>query len=86
MRVKLLGYQKVDFKDDSGSGIRGTSIFISYTENGVQGEKAEKKFLPDGFGLPALHPGDFLDLDCNTRGKILRLLVANTTGTNVSKP
>ena len=49
MRVKLLGYQKVDFKDDSGSGIRGTSIFISYTENGVQGEKAEKKFLPDGF-------------------------------------
>ena len=54
MRVKLLGYQKVDFKDDSGSGIRGTSIFISYTENGVQGEKAEKKFLPDGFELPAL--------------------------------
>ncbi len=75
MQVKLLGYRELDFKDETGTPIKGTQIFISHKEDGVSGEMAEKKFLPDGFDVPALNPGSLLDLDCNTKGKILGIKV-----------
>lgn len=79
MQAKLLGVRKLDFKDDSGTPIKGTQIFISYLEDGVLGEMAEKKFLPDGFDMPALNPGNLLDLNCNTKGKILGIKVIPTS-------
>lgn len=78
MRVKLIGFQALDFKPPDGDPVKGTNIFIVYEENGVQGEKAEKKFLHESFEVPTLKPGDLLDLDCNTKGKILGIKVIST--------
>lgn len=79
MQVKLLGVRVLDFKDETGTPIKGTQIFISHKEDGVLGEMAEKKFLPDGFDVPTLNPGNLLDLDCNTKGKILGIKVISTS-------
>lgn len=82
MQATLLGVRKLDFKDDSGAPIKGTQIFISHREDGVLGEMAEKKFLADGFNMPTINPGDLLDLDCNTKGKILGIKVISGSPAN----
>lgn len=79
MKARLLGIRKLDFKPPDGDPVKGTQIFIAYSDDSTLGEMAEKKFFPEGFELPTLNPGEMLDLDCTIKGKIVGVKVIQGT-------
>lgn len=77
MQVYLCGYCHLDFVSTDGNRIQGTNLFVSHPENNVTGEMVERVFVRQGIELPAeMAPGDILDIDCSTKGKVLKIAVA----------
>lgn len=68
MLATLHGVRALDFLSSDGGAIKGTQLFISYPTEGVLGEQTDKLFLRDGFALPAVKPGDTLDIAFNRKG------------------
>ena len=74
MKAKLVGIQPLHFTNSSGEVISGTNIFCLFEEENVQGVKADRFFLREGFSLPAgVQINDLLDLSFNMRGKIEKI-------------
>lgn len=42
MEVKILGFKKYDFTNDSGERVRGMSVFVSHADANAVGEVATK--------------------------------------------
>lgn len=79
MLMYILGMKPLDF-ESNGDRIKGTQLFVSYAEDGVIGQRADKLFLKDGFELPDdLKPGVTLEVAFNHRGKPEKVTVAQTT-------
>lgn len=80
MRARLLGIRKnVRFEDSrSGEVVEGTSLYVSHADPYVVGEIAEKMFVRSTLPIPCMteiKPGMMLDLDLNTRGKIVDISI-----------
>ena len=68
MPMILLGYKLLDFMSNGGP-VKGTQLFVGFTEDGVVGQRTDKLFLRDGFELPELQPGMTLEVTFNRHGK-----------------
>ncbi|MDR1753846.1 MAG: hypothetical protein LBR74_02930 [Eubacterium sp.] len=76
---KVLGVQKIDFKTDAGDVIKGNKLFIAYSEDGIEGMKAEGLFLKDGFELPEIMPGDNISILYNRKGRPIKVMKATSS-------
>ncbi len=78
MLMYLLGIKFLNF-ESNGEQVKGTQAFVSYTEDGVMGQRTDKLFFRDGFELPDdLKPGMTLEVAFNHRGKPEKVAVAQT--------
>ena len=84
MKINLLGIKKLDFTSNDQSKIKGTQLFVSFKDEGVDGQRTDKLFLKDGFTLPALKPGDVLDVTYNRHGKPESIRVLTAKQINIS--
>lgn len=74
MKVRVIGTRSVDFTDnETGSRICGTSIYVTYPDKGVEGERYNKVFVPSEKTniIPKFDFGDIYDFvyECNGFGK-----------------
>lgn len=76
MQMILLGYKHLDFTNDKGETVKGTQAFVSFTEDGVEGQRTDKLFFKEGFELPDLKPGMTLDVVFNRKGKAEQVVAA----------
>ena len=81
MQVNFLGRKFLDFITNDGKTVRGEQLFISYPETGVIGERTDKLFIPDGFPLQDMTPGDALEVSFNNRGKPEKIEVVSAKKT-----
>lgn len=78
MIAYLVGTRHVNFRAEDGKDVVGERLYISYPEDGVEGEMGDSLFLREGFPLPAkLSPGDTLDITYNRRGKPEKITVVS---------
>lgn len=77
MQQYLCGYKHIDFVPDGGKPVKGTKLYTVYPdpEAGVVGQFCEALYVPDGFSLPKLEPGQTLDIVYNRRGKPVSISV-----------
>lgn len=71
MKVTLMGKRALDFTTADGKAIKGTSIYVAYPAEGVDGMICEKHFIRDGkVDEKTLIVGADVDLVFNSKGKI----------------
>lgn len=71
MKVKLLGSMPINFRNNQGENISGTTIFVAFNDENVDGLRTEKFFLKENISLPEnIKINDNLDIAFNHRGKI----------------
>ncbi len=71
MRAKIIGIADVNFKDQSGREVSGTSIYAAFADENVNGLKAEKFFVNNSIELPKdLKANDTVEMSFNYKGKI----------------
>lgn len=71
MIVKLIGVQKVEFVNAVGEQIQGNNIFVSYPDERVVGEKAEKFFVKPEVAFPEqMKIGEQINISFNSKGKV----------------
>ena len=65
MKVTLVGFKSVDFKDDNGDRGQGIKLFIAYPDDNTVGCAAEGKFIREnvfaGFGITPQQLADWHD-------------------------
>ncbi len=71
MIVTFIGAKKISFDGSNGDQIKGTTLYFSYPEEGVTGQKAEKTFIRDGIEVPPSKLGEKLDISFDMRGKAI---------------
>lgn len=84
MKMNLLGIKTLDFTSADKTQIKGVQLFVSFEDEGVIGQRTDKLFLKDGFTLPALKPGDVLDVTYNRHGKPESIRVLTAKQINIS--
>lgn len=71
MIVRILGIQKVEFVNALGEQIQGNNIFVSYPDERVVGEKAEKFFVKPEVTFPEqMKIGGEINISFNSKGKV----------------
>lgn len=71
MNAKILGYKPVSFQANSGETIKGISLYLSFPDEQVIGEMAERYFLRNVSNLSKeLKIGDKIDVTYDRKGKI----------------
>ncbi len=71
MKVKLVGRQPINFTNSEGVLVSGTSIYVLYESDQVEGVKADKFFLKSGVdNIPGCQIGDVLELYFNNKARI----------------
>lgn len=70
IKARLIGYSKLDFQSGSGEQIKGYSLYISYPQDNVIGERTDKVFVREEIEIPKVKVGDMLNLSFNVRGKL----------------
>lgn len=75
MQVLLLGHRLLDFTTSDGTAIKGCKLYYAFTEDGVNGRMCDSLFVRDDFPLPALKPGQTLDISFNRKGKAESVVV-----------
>lgn len=76
--VNLHGIQDLDFETKDGDVIKGVKLFISYSDDNVDGYRTDDKFLSAakckqlGIDASVLKPylGQVLDIQMDLKGKI----------------
>ena len=65
MKVTLVGFKSVDFKDDNGDRVKGIKLFIAYPDDNTVGLASDGKFIRDnvfaGFGITPQQLADSVD-------------------------
>lgn len=75
MQVLLLGYRLLDFTTSDGTAIKGCKLYFACPEDGVTGQMCDNLFIREDFPLPAIKPGQTLDISFNRKGKAERIEV-----------
>ncbi len=76
MKATLLGIQRIDFTNKEGETIRGTNIYCAFPDEKVEGFRAEKFFLKEGFALPKdVKIDGQINLFFNMNGKVEAITV-----------
>lgn len=70
MEVTFLGKKKINFENERGEQISGTTVFFAFPEDGIDGLMAGKAFLRGSIEIPAVKSGEQVDLTFNNRGKV----------------
>ncbi len=80
MISKLLGYSKVDFtNENTGEQIKGTTLYIAFSDENTIGAKCDKVFVRDEKLIPKnLKVNDTLNLGFNYKGKIEFIEIKNS--------
>ncbi|MCL2188086.1 MAG: hypothetical protein FWC16_03430 [Defluviitaleaceae bacterium] len=77
MLMTLQGKRELDFKDQTGNLVQGTSLFVSFKEDGVEGQATAKIFAKKGFVFPDnIKIGDNIECFFNQRGKLDAIIPA----------
>jgi len=84
MREILRGFRKLDFVSD-GNPIKGTQLFTSAPEKGIEGEMTFKHFVSEDIPLPTLEPGMTIEISFNRKGKPERIEAASAKQINLNK-
>ena len=78
METNLLGYRKVNFTNNEGQTILGTSLWLAWALHGdeAKGYEAEKFFIADGGAvkLPVLEVDAEYIANFNSKGKLVSLI------------
>ena len=70
MQVNILGVAAVDFTTKDGKHIKGNSIYVTFPDESVTGEKAERLFLKENIKLPSgVKIGDAVEVTFDMRGR-----------------
>ncbi len=78
MKFKLVGIQRLDFKNSAGEQISGTNIYCAYQDENTEGARTEKFFLKEGVALPqGIKVNDLIDVSFNMKGKVESVSKAN---------
>lgn len=78
MRVQLVGKKAVNFTNNSEEVVTGTSIYVAFPDENVEGLRTEKFFLKEGITLPKdTKLNDTIDLSFNMNGKVEAVFKAN---------
>ncbi len=78
MKVKLLGIRRNVRFENNGEIIEGTSLYIGYRDGNVDGLMADKVFIRSSLQIPCmpdLCPEQMIDLDLNTKGKVIDITI-----------
>ena len=74
MTCEVVGVRRTDFQPKDGDKIQGYSVYVTHTDDGVNGRVAERFFLSDrklrddvGGWVP--NPGDKFSMSFNRYGK-----------------
>ena len=85
MTVNLIGWRKLNFTNNNGEIVAGTSVWLTWlleeTANSA-GSEAEKFFIAEGgpVQLPVLQVGTPYTATFNNRGRLVSLTEASTAG------
>lgn len=83
MHVNLIGFQNIDFVSDDGSNVKGTNLFISFSDDAVIGLKTGKFFIRPHISLPAFTPPETLDMTFDMKGRVLAVVKVNEADSNL---
>jgi hypothetical protein len=87
MIAHLVGIAKIDFVNDTGETVTGTSLHVNLDDPNVSGLAAVKLFVGKNITLPAnLAPGCDLDIQFNQRGKIVTVSAAPAKFGSIATP
>lgn len=75
VKGRALGTQKVDFNTQDGKHISGTKLHWAFPDDNVEGEAVEAVFLREDIPLPALRPGQGIEVEYNRRGRVIAVAV-----------
>lgn len=70
IKACLIGYTRLDFQSGSGQQIKGYTLYISYPQDNVIGERTDKVFVREEIAIPKVKIGDTLNLSFDVRGKL----------------
>lgn len=71
MRVTVFGLRAVNFTATDGRAIAGTTMYIGYETDGVEGLQTEKIFVSaEKMPKKAIAPGQDVEVVFNMRGKV----------------
>lgn len=70
MQVQLLGIEDINFSNDKGEVIKGSTIYVSFKDERVNGLKTSKFFIRDNIQFPECKLNDTINLSFNMKGKV----------------
>lgn len=71
MKAQLLGVMDVNFSNSNGETIKGTNIFVAFTDENVEGLRTERFYVKSGIPFPKdIKINDTIDISFNHKGKI----------------
>lgn len=77
MYVNLLGSRALDFTGSDGKAVKGIQLFVSFDEDGVNGQATDKIFIKPEVELPkGIKIGNKLNLSFNRKGKVEAVSIA----------
>lgn len=79
MEMILLGSKKLNFTNNQGESVKGTQVFVSFEEEGVEGQRTDTLFFRDGFELPNFKPGMTIDVVFNRKGKPVQVVATSAS-------
>lgn len=78
MKVSVLGVRPVNFTAADGRLVAGSSMYIGYETEGVNGMATEKIFVSaDKLPKKAIVPGSDIEIIFNMRGKVEAIITEN---------
>jgi len=86
MQMNLKGFRVLDFTADNGEQVKGTQLFVAFTDAAVTGQMTDKLFVrPDVSLPPDLKPEETLDVFFNQRGKVEAVIRPASQGKGMPK-
>ena len=87
MKVTLVGFKSVDFKDDNGDRVQGIKLFVAYPDENTVGCAAEGKFIRENvfssFGITPQQLADsvdcVIDIEFGVKNKIVGIKLLDDT-------
>lgn len=78
MKVSILGVRPVQFTASDGRLVAGSSLYIGYESEGVNGMAAEKIFVSaEKLPKKPIVPGSDVEIVFNMRGKVEAIITEN---------
>lgn len=77
MQAILQGFTKLDFMSADGNRVEGTTLYISFPDKNVTGQKCERIFAHKDIVFPKVKIGDTLNFSFNHKGKLETITTLN---------